>query len=508
MKQECYMRIENQTGLHKSRTSRAALLLAAPALLALAGCGEKLEETPSIEIASAFDLADIGKYSDLPLNGSYRLMADLTLENWTPIAYVKEETEFTGSFDGNGHTVTITSGKGGVFGHVYMADIRNLTVEGVINAVIEGDEYGDSYATQVGGIAGHASRTTIENCVSRVDITAFGDKHNSSAGGIVGYVLPGSAIISCVASGDITLTVEGEDSAGDGLMAYGGGVVGHAGSNIPGAGSGNVQITGCNWDSGAVAVTSSYPYAGGIIGYHYIGSVIRRCSASNGTVLATGDELPYAGGVAGYNSGYVQGSSQVTLIEDCYAASVDVTAVSSSQAALAGGVAGANARGAVISRCYATGAIRAVIDGTQNSRLGGSIGVPYAASAGSIAGAQYYTHKPADPNAPDPRIQYCAALSPSLTGANSSGGSPNWNLYRVAGYGRVDDDSDTGVFTNNIAAAAMTLSPARTFDKGEATKDGADAGAVQPAQAAYQALGWDFSGVWEMSGDYPALRGR
>jgi hypothetical protein len=56
-------------------------------------------QTP-IEIYTAEELAAIGKDKN-SAKGSYILMNDLILDNWTPIG-------FSGSFNGNGHTVTLS----------------------------------------------------------------------------------------------------------------------------------------------------------------------------------------------------------------------------------------------------------------------------------------------------------------------------------------------------------------------------------------------------------------
>jgi hypothetical protein len=482
----------------------AALALAA--LLALGGCGEEgiVDEVPSIEIASAADLMKIGGDPDFPLSGRYLLTADITVNNWTPVAYITGGEAFTGVFDGAGHTITITSGKGGVFGLISQAHIHNLTVAGTINAPIELDEWEDSYAVQVGGVAGNAVGSVIENCVSTADITALGDSHNCAAGGIAGYVLPGSVIRGCTASGNITLTAGGEDNMGAGLMAFGGGIVGMFGSNMAALSTGTCTLTTSHYQDGTVTVSSEqgYPYAGGLVGYNYYSTLVSRCSVTDATVTAKDGDLPYAGGLAAYNSGYVS-ATDVTAIKDCFARNVTVRAVSKSQAALAGGIAGANARGALISRCYASGTVAVTVDSTNRSGLGGSIGVPRAGSAGGIAGAVYYTHT-LDPGAPNPRIENCMALTTALTGTNS-GGSPSWNIFRIAGKGR-DDGNDTGEFSAN-SAGSMTITPSRSVTPNRDANDGATAAEAPPAQGAYTALGWDFSGVWEMSSTgYPALR--
>ncbi|MDR2795510.1 MAG: hypothetical protein LBB47_02215, partial [Spirochaetaceae bacterium] len=340
----------------------------------------------------------------------------------------------------------------------------------------------------------------IENCTARVTFTLTSNSHNNSAGGIVGTMGGNSTVRGCTASGAITLTApltgEGDSST---FMVYAGGIAGYSGTpGLPGSNESGCLIEGSNWTSGTVSVESAYPYAGGVVGYNYSGAAVRRCWSS-GTVRATGGNLPYAGGVAGYNSridGGVKGTP--STIADCYSTAA-VTAVSSSRAALAGGVAGANAAGALIARCYATGAVTARVNGAGTDNLGGSVGVMVAANAGGIAGAQYVTGE----RNTRPTIERCAALNSSITGEDSSTGAV-WNIYRIAGAGT--PGNDTGVFTNNTARTGMNIPHHASSVASDANgKDGADC-EQKPVQAAYTALGWDFGGVWRMSNGYPVLR--
>jgi hypothetical protein len=351
-------------------------------------------------------------------------------------------------------------------------------------------------AAIVGGIAGFAERSLINNCTAVVNMTVTGHAHNSSAGGIVGTMLDYTTVRNCAASGTVTLNGTGADSEGAGLMVYAGGVVGYSGN-----GETNGKASGClimrsQWTGGTVSASSGYPYAGGVVGYNYSGARTAQCSSA-GTVTATGENLPYAGGVAGYNSGYVTDNpGTVSLIDNCYSAAT-VTAVSTSKAALAGGIAGANALRAYISKCYARGEVTATVAGNGDN-IGGSAGVMIAANAGGIAGAQYFENNPV--------IQYCAALNSSVTGAETPGSSGvAWNVYRIAGAG--DGTHNTGVFDNNIAYSGMTGDHLATDNKAGNTKNGADNAAAKPAQEVFTGMGWDFNGVWQMAADgWPGLR--
>ncbi|MDR2343922.1 MAG: hypothetical protein LBD86_05265 [Spirochaetaceae bacterium] len=448
---------------------------------------EPPEEGPEIEVSGAADFAKIGKYTSHPLSGNYRLTADVTLTAWTPLGSASRP--FTGTFNGGGHTITITSGSGGFFDTLDDAVVRNLAVD------VTAEKTGGS----VGGITAFVYNSLIESCRAVVNFTLTGNAHNNSAGGIAGMMGNYSTVRGCTASGTITLTapLSGEDDANT-FMVYAGGIAGYSGSpGLAGSNESGCLIERSSWE-GTVSATSSFPYAGGVVGYNYSGAVLRRCRAE-GSVTATGGHLPYAGGVAGYNSRLDGETGTPSTIEDCYSTAT-VTAVSRSKAALAGGVAGANAAGALISRCYATGAVTARVAGDGTENLGGSIGVMIAANAGGIAGAQYVTGEFNKP----PTISACAALNAQVKGEDSAeAGGASWNVYRIAGAGS-PAEQDTGVFTKNIAWSGMTLDN----HTGEiaAGKDGEEC-VAKPAQSAYTVLEWNFNSVWRMGDDgLPALR--
>ena len=99
--------------------------------------------------------------------GAYAVLtADIDLNNepWTPIG-PDRDSAYTGTFDGQGHTVknlsvtvNVQPGRAGLFGCVKDGTIRKLTVAGSVSCT----------ANQgwCGGIAGYAMDETIENCAS------------------------------------------------------------------------------------------------------------------------------------------------------------------------------------------------------------------------------------------------------------------------------------------------------------------------------------------------------
>lgn len=137
------------------------------------------------------------EFAAMDASGSYKLTADITVTE--PYAY-----DFSGTFDGNGHTVTlnITSSSAksytGLFGTLAGgAVVKNVITAGKIEATGKDN---------VGGIAGRANTyggaVTIENCKNIAEISG-----NKAVGGILGncttinYTL---TISACANTGAVT----------------------------------------------------------------------------------------------------------------------------------------------------------------------------------------------------------------------------------------------------------------------------------------------------------------
>ena len=125
---------------------------------------------------------------------------------WTPIG--TENVPFTGTFDGNGHSITglyinaSDSNYQGLFGYVGPdGTVKNLTVSGSVS--------GSSY---IGGVVGRNNGGTIENCHNTVAVSGSG-----YVGGVVGINL-GGTVENCYNTG----TVSSENSNADigGVVGY------------------------------------------------------------------------------------------------------------------------------------------------------------------------------------------------------------------------------------------------------------------------------------------------
>lgn len=199
-----------------------------------------------------------------------KLDADLDLkgENWTPIGSKEEGKYFTGTFDGNGHTVSglkIESGDYVAFiGAAKDATIKNVTVEGIVS--------GEDAAGVVARVEGS---TTVENCVNNADVTSSSGK----AGGIAcNATNTGEGIaefINCVNNGDIT------GAANAGL----GGILGYANTDAV------VEMTNCKNNGDITATNDTVQYVGAAIGYAAAGSKGEISGFENSGALNGGNSL-------------------------------------------------------------------------------------------------------------------------------------------------------------------------------------------------------------------------
>ena len=145
------------------------------------------QDTP-MEIKDASQLFEI--VSNGWLDGHYKLVSDVTLDStWQGIGTdTSKTTAFTGTFDGNGYTITYGDAQAPVnhplFRYIHGATIQNLTVTGHLTS----SDY------DVGGIVGYARSTDtpceIINCTVTGDtrISVSRSSGELCVGGIAGYV--------------------------------------------------------------------------------------------------------------------------------------------------------------------------------------------------------------------------------------------------------------------------------------------------------------------------------
>ena len=307
------------------------------------GLAANAREASVVSISTAEELAAMSE----DLTADYVLEADIDLSGmeWTPIgAYAPsgespEEQEipaqdlaFTGTFDGNGHTIsnlTITGQDGmavGLFGCIANTEVGNFTLE---NASVEGtimvsDVVGYSFNSTVhdvtlknglvtayagelsgegmyGGVVGAGMDSWIRDCSAQADVVIPDGTANA---GIVGGGLELTSLVNCNASGTVT--------AGDNCYGIGG---------VSGCGFGAEEFTGCHAKDVQITVGENCYWIGGVTGYAggYEDSefgvpvtVFTDCTAENVSVTRTAGKDDIVGGafyneeVAAYGAPYDQ----------------------------------------------------------------------------------------------------------------------------------------------------------------------------------------------------------
>jgi hypothetical protein len=510
--------------------------------------------TPAIEIDTATKLAYIGADPSYPLSGKYKLTANVTLSNWTPIG--SNTAPFAGIFDGNGKKITVQSfadvNLKGIFSCVIgssadsWAALQNLEIEsssvsntsgvavGLLAAYAENAEIrgitlsgslthtAETYVT-VGGIVGYLRGGILADCAGSLNMTVTGKNKTaqlfasppratsinlaSYAGGFVGYSMGGIAdIIDCSNTGNVA----GTSTSATNIFC--GGIAGYISTPVsPPKIAG--QVAGCS-STGTISASSPLTgstggKAGGIVG-EAIQTLITGCRAV-GTVSASGANNVYAGGIAGAIRGVITQSYFNGTVEGSGNASGELVVVAGGIAGSGNGISGI----AQITDCWSHGQV------AGGYYAGGIMGyIPYYAN--SFIDRCYST---AAVNATNPTgtvnagvggiagdnrsqlensgITNSVALNPTI----SSSGDPSV-VHRVLG-----NHGDGKGIGGNYAWSGMTVTLTNatfTADPGADKLDGADLASGELNQAFYEGLGWDFaagSGVWAMDTyGYPKLQ--
>ena len=252
------------------------------------------------------------------------LDTDLTLTGeWTPIG--TESHQYTGTFDGGGHTIsglTVTGSDqwAGLFGYIDKdGTVKNVVLE---NVQITSD---NQYA-YVGGVAGY-SEGNIENCSVSGSVSGNSNSNGTSncVGGVVGQQY-GGTITECSSSA----IVDGRNEVG--------GVAGKTNS---------VTLTACyaTGDVTAERTPTNNTYAGGVVGSNFSSTLIACYATGSVTGTGTGTGSIYVGGVTGDNF--------ASTLTACYHAKGTVSGPDGAT----GGVTGRNFKdsmldGGIITACY------------------------------------------------------------------------------------------------------------------------------------------------------------
>ena len=313
-------------------------------------------EGQTIKINSDLDLwkfaYELSKNTAGYANANVSLEQDIDLGNaaWVPIGTDirpgMPAIDFTGTFDGNGHTINSinivdkvklnnpdpnayqSSSDVGLFARLGSGGIvKNLKVTGSVN--------GGEMGVNVGGIVGANNGGTITNC------TFSGNVSGGSAmnvGGIVGQ--NNSSVTDCTNSGSV--------SGGSNV----GGIVGQNGGGV----------TDCSNTVG-LSISGSGTF-GGVVGRNEQGAV-ENCSNSGSFSMSPSD--PLASGTVGGVVGINFNNSSIT---NCYSTGNIGDNIIPIFNSTIGGVVGENAANSSVTGCYSSGKFGKSLNGT----VGGVIG--------------------------------------------------------------------------------------------------------------------------------------
>jgi len=277
-------------------------------------------------LVSQSNILDFNTYANTEqgLTRHYRLVEDVVLSgsnNWKAIGRHRPYAPFTGSFDGDGHTLRNLSietddSYQGMFGYIGAdAVIEKLTLENV-NVNVNDDNF-------AGGLAGY-NKGTVQHCHATGNVNggwfvgglvghnAGTVQHSHSAGsvGVNGDYIGGLVgdNYGMVDNSHSNSSVSGKQNVG-GLVGSGPGTVQN--SYATGDVSGNISVGGLVGSSGVVQ--NSYA-TGNVSGNSFVGGLVGHNDGTVQSCYATGsvtgsDRTNSIGGLVGYNfEGTVQNS--------------------------------------------------------------------------------------------------------------------------------------------------------------------------------------------------------
>ncbi|WP_052285885.1 MBG domain-containing protein [Azorhizobium caulinodans] len=297
-------------------------VIATPAALQLMsqGLSASYKLGANIDMASALAVGSNGYYGGL----------------WGASGFVpvgNSGSSFTGTFNGQGHTISgLSINRGGtnyvgLFGYTSGAAISNVTLAG--GSITGNDDVGPLIGYMSGGSVSSASASTTVSGLSTNEV---------NTGGLIGAV-DGGSVSGSSASGDVTGV--GWDIGG--LVGY----LINGGTITQSYATGNVTGTGTGASNG---------YVGGLVGSNgYISNDGGTISQSYATGTVTGAMGP-VGGLVGHNEG---------TITDAYATG---RVIGLSGASNIGGFVGVNYVHGTITNAYSTGYV------TGSSQVGGFAG--------------------------------------------------------------------------------------------------------------------------------------
>lgn len=302
----------------------------------------------STVIDTCAELQSIGIDDSYPLDGAYRLGADIDCSMTDPAAdgfdpdglWGNEQgflpigsstAPFTGTFDGGGHSISyltidrLGTDNVGLFGYA-STTIKNLTIENfsitannavgalvgrLVNGSIQEVTVVDSYVggdTWVGGLIGRVSNAAIIDSRAIVQIVGRDD-----VGGFVGIQESGSIASSSVSS--FVDAASGANSVGGFVGQMSGGTIADSYASTTVEGMGGTEVGGFAGETYST-ITRSYSF-GTVFGHWNVGGFVGKNAGSisnshaRGSLEGTHGSL---GGFAGVNSGLISTSYAVVTV--------------------------------------------------------------------------------------------------------------------------------------------------------------------------------------------------
>lgn len=344
-------------------------------------------------------------------NATYRLTADIDLSgsDWVPMG--PETNPFTGTFDGEGHTINgLTSlclfgyvGAGTTVRNIRFTNVSTILppvaacVYGSVDAptTFSGIEVNGTISSDVISVSGlvgilrstetelpssmkQSPEVIIENCTNNASASCVG--YTRAAGFVVTVYGVSLEVRDCVNNGDLSVTNYTRE-------AHAGGIVGFVmhnsllASEAGDARCNNFTVTVKNCiNNGAVSGTvgiSANNFVGGIVAAANNGRIVIEGCANHGDVSSrntAGGSMTFAGGVIGVTTGQA-------LIRDCeISGSITATAERSDTDAYAGGVTGRyevnpyNSGALELDSVLVSGNVSVSGQGTSAAMAGGLVG--------------------------------------------------------------------------------------------------------------------------------------
>jgi hypothetical protein len=318
------------------------------------------------------------------LAGNYVLANDIDASNanggqgFVPVGSFSQP--FTGSLDGQGHTVSglsINPGFAaiGLFGRLgTSASVRNITLLNVSITVSSRIDCGGLGGNCIGAVAGW-NDGTISGSFASVSISVA---VLACDGGLVGYNSASATLTNDSTSGSIT---NGGNASSDGglvcenlgritnstasVSVNGAGAQSHAFSSVVGGLVGeNFGSISLSSASGPVTGQASTPVGGlvGLNGASPLGTIKQSFATGKVTIGYGG----YGGGLVGENAGSIQQSFATGAVGE----SGPPVPTTTSQSTDLGGLVGMQALGGTVLQSYASG----TVSGPSGSALGGLVG--------------------------------------------------------------------------------------------------------------------------------------